>query len=67
MKFSEILHWITAISGIIGFLALAGAWIAGNETFFGFTQEHLFSDAISLLLVSVSAGIGTLIHQNLEK
>ncbi len=68
MKWSKTLHMIAMVTGIIGFLALVGAWIATlNGTFFGQTQEHLFNDAKSLLLVSIAFGIGTLIHQNEEK
>ena len=46
---------------------LISAWIAGSGTFLGFTQEHLFEDTKSLLLVAIAFGIGTLIHQNEEK
>lgn len=68
MKWSPILHMIAMITGIIGFLALVGAWIATvNGTFLSQTEQHLFNDAISLLLVSIAFGIGTLIHQNEEK
>ena len=67
MKWSPILHGISAITGIIGVLVLISAWIAGSGTFLGFTQEHLFEDTKSLLLVAIAFGIGTLIHQNEEK
>ena len=63
MKWSPILHGISAIAGIVGALALIGAWIATSQgTFMGFSEGHLFNDAMSLLLVSVAFGIGTLIH-----
>ena len=66
MKWSPTLHGISAISGIVGALALIGAWIAGTGTFLGFSQEHLFNDSVSLLLVSIAFGIGTLIHMQEE-
>ena len=68
MKWSPILHKIAMVTGIVGFLALVGAWIATlNGTFLGQTQDHLFNDAKGLLLTSIAFGIGTLIHQNEEK
>lgn len=68
MKFSQALHWVAAVSGVVGFLALVGAWSAGaSGTFVGFSQQHLYNDATGLLLVSVAAGLGTLIHMKLEK
>ena len=68
MKWSTLLHGIAAISATVGFLALVGAWIAGNSgTFIGQSQQHLFYDAISMFLLSVATGIGTLIHFQLEK
>lgn len=67
MKFSEFLHWVASLSGVAGFLALVGAWVAGTDgAFIGFSQPHLYNDATSLLLVSVAAGVGTLIHIKLE-
>jgi len=62
MKWSGILHRISAVAGIIGILALVAAWIAGSGTFFGQTQAHFFEDAKILLLASIAFGIGTLIH-----
>ena len=68
MKWSPILHVVAAIAGIVGTLALFGAWIATpNGSFLGFSEEHLFNDAMSLLLVSIAFGIGTLIHLRQEK
>ncbi len=63
MKWSPILHGISAIAGVFGMLAIFGAWIAtSNGSFLGMSEQHLFNDAISLLLASVAFGIGTLIH-----
>ena len=68
MTWSPILHGISAVAGIIGVLALFGAWIATfNGSFLGRSEEHLFNDTISLLLVSIAFGIGTLIHIKEEK
>lgn len=67
MAWSKLLHFLAVILGIIGFLALVGAWIAGDGEFLGFEQAHLFSDANSLLLLAILFALGTLIHQNLEK
>jgi len=64
MKWSPILHGISAIAGIIGALALIAAWIAGSGTLFGLTQAHFFEDAKALLLVAIAFGIGTLVHQD---
>ena len=67
MKWSPILHMVSFISGILGVLALIGAWIATvNGSFLGLSEGHLFNDAIALLLVSISFGIGTLIHHHEE-
>ena len=67
MRWSKTLHGISAISGILGILALFTAWIVRNGTFFGLDQNHYFNDAMSLLLVSIAFGIGTLIHMKQEK
>ena len=69
MKWSPILHGVSAISGILGVLALFSFWfgLLTGSTFLGNTTEHAYDDAIALLLVSVAFGIGTLIHQKEEK
>ena len=68
MKWSPTLHAISAVSGIVGLLALLGAWLAGAEgTMFGLSQAHLFQDASALFLASIAFGIGTLIHLHTEK
>ena len=47
----------------LGLLSLIGAWIAGQTgTLFGFTQAHLFNDAIVFSLL----GIGSLIDAQLH-
>ena len=67
MKWSPILHGFSAITGVLGALALLAAWIAGDATFLGFNQGHLYNDSMTLLLVSIAFGIGTLIHFKEEK
>lgn len=63
-----ILHWIAFITGMIGLLALAGAWIAGEGgELLNLSQAHLFEDAKVHFLASIAFGVGTLIHQNQEK
>ena len=69
MKWSPILHGIAAISGIAGFVTLIIWWIvlAKSQGFsLMFTPEHLYDDAIVLLLLSIAFGIGALIHQRRE-
>ena len=70
VKWSPILHGISAVAGVLGALALLGWWIAlaGTEGFsLIFSPEHIYDDAIALLLVSIAFGIGTLIHQKQEQ
>ncbi len=68
MKWSQILHGIAALSGIVGFLALIVWWVvlfrAGTPFF---SAEHIYDDAIALFLLSIAFGIGALIHQQQER
>ncbi len=64
MKYSQALHFFTVLIGGIGFIALLGAWVAGEGgNFVGLSQEHLWNDAQSLFLLAIIFGIGTRIHQ----
>jgi len=64
MKWSPILHGISATAGVAGFLALVIWWIVlAKEGASPFSSEHLYNDAIALLLLSIAFGIGTLVHQ----
>lgn len=68
MKYSTITHGASIVFGILGGLALVGAWLAGEGGFFwGLSQQSLFNDAITLQLIAISAGVCTLIRQQLEK
>ena len=59
---------MTAIAGVLGLLSLFGAWLAtAKGTALGLSESHLFNDTMSLLLVSVAFGVGTLIHMQQEK
>ena len=67
MKWSKILHVVTFISGILGVLALIGAWIAGEGgRFLGIIQQHLFYDSFALFMFAILLALGTIIHQNEE-
>ena len=68
MKLSKVIHLISILVGILGALALLGAWIAGDEgAFLGFSQGHLFNDAIVLQLIAIAASVCTLVRIQLEK
>ena len=68
MKWSPILHTVAFISGVVGTLALIGAWIAtANGSFLELSKGDFFNNATTLLLVSIAFGIGTLIHYYKEE
>lgn len=68
MKKSSFIHGVSIITAIWGFLALIGAWLAGESgTIWGFSQQHCFNDAIVLTLISISAGICAIYRRGLEK
>ena len=68
MKYSTIIHGASIVFGIWGGLALIGAWLAGDGgSFLGFSQQHLYNDAIVLQLIAISAGVCTLVRRQLEQ
>lgn len=68
MKKSTVLHGVSIITGILGGFALIGAWLAGDDgTALGFSQQHLYNDAIVLELIAVGAGICALYRRQLEQ
>lgn len=67
MKKSTFIHGVSIITGIWGMLALISAWIADEGgTTFGFSQSHLYNDAIVLVLISASAGVCAIYRRQLE-
>ena len=68
MKKSSFIHDVSIVAGIWGALALLAAWAAGEGgTVFGFTQSHLFNDAIVLELMAVGAGVCAIYRRQLEQ
>lgn len=68
MTKSSFIHGVSIVTGIWGALALIAAWIAGQSgTFWGFSQSHLFNDAIVLTLLSVSGGVCAIYRRSLER
>ena len=68
MKRSSMMHWIARVVGIWGGLALIGAWVAGEGgTVLGFSQQHLYNDAIVLTLISISALVCTIVYLQQDK
>tara|TARA_Y100000310_G_scaffold183174_1_gene183277 strand:- start:2850 stop:3068 length:219 start_codon:yes stop_codon:yes gene_type:complete len=70
IKWSSILHGISATAGVLGLIVIVGWWIVLfklNGFLLLFEPDHMYKDAIALLLISIAFGIGTLIHQNEEK
>ena len=53
------------IAGTLAFLALLGAWAAAMRggTFLGFTEQHLFNDAIVLSLFAIAGLLDTIVHR----
>ena len=67
MKLSKVIHLMSLMVGVVGALALFGAWAAGDkETVLGLTQTHLFYDAIILELIAIAASVCTLVRLDLE-
>lgn len=70
MKYSQLMHLAMIVAGIVGFAALVGAWIAGfggTGAFLGLPEGFLYTNALNLQVVAVSAGICTLVRMKLEK
>lgn len=68
MKLSKLAHLLSIVIGIVGVFALVGAWAAGEQgTFFGFSQAHLFNDAVVLELIAIAMALCTLVRMQLEK
>ena len=68
MKLSKVAHLMSILIAIAGALCLVGAWSAGERgTFVGFSQAHLFNDAIVLELITIAMALCTLVRMQLEK
>jgi len=68
MQLSKLAHLLSVIVGIAGAFCLVGAWVAGEGgTLFGFSQVHLFNDAIVLELITIAMALCTLVRMQLEK
>ena len=68
MKLSKITHAMMIVAGIVGGLALVAAWLAtGSGRFMGLDIGFLYTNALNLQIVAISAGIGTLVRMKLEK
>ncbi len=67
MKLSRIAHLMSILIGTAGGFFLVGAWAAGADgTFLGFSQDHLFNDAIVLELITIAMALCTLVRLQLE-
>ncbi len=65
MEKSKTLTNLSIIIGLLGVLALIGAWVAGAEgTVLGMSQQHLFWDAAVLLLVAIWLKLGAIYHKS---
>jgi hypothetical protein len=68
VKLSKLAHLLSIVIGIAGAICLVGAWAAGaGGTFLGFSQAHLFNDAIVLELITIAMAICTLVRMQLER
>ncbi|HCM36724.1 MAG: hypothetical protein A3J30_04350 [Candidatus Wildermuthbacteria bacterium RIFCSPLOWO2_02_FULL_47_9c] len=62
------MHFLGGAFGILGGLALVGAWVAGeNGAVLGFSQQHLYFDAVVLTLIGISALVCTLVYLKQER
>ena len=68
MKLSKLAHLMSIVIAIVGAVCLVGAWAAGEGgRFFGFSQAHLYNDAIVLELITIAMALCTLVRMQLEK
>ncbi len=59
---------MSILIGIAGAFFLASAWAAGEGgTFLGFSEGHLFNDAVGLELITIAMALCTLVRLQLEK
>jgi hypothetical protein len=69
MKKSSFIHGASIVAGILVAFTLVAAWIAEGKgiAVFGFSQSHLFNDAIVLQLIAISGGVCALYRRQLER
>ncbi len=68
MKLSKLAHLMSIVTGIAGAFCLIGAWAAGERgAFLGFSQAHLFNDAIVLELITIAMAVCTLVRMQMER
>lgn len=62
------MHLAMIVASILGGVALVGAWLASNTgAFLGISAGFLYTNAMNLQLVAISAGICTIVRRNIEK
>lgn len=62
------MHTAMILTAIVGGVALVGAWIVGgNGSLFGIPQPQLYINALILEVISISAGVCTLVRRQMEK
>ncbi len=67
MKYSQLMHATMIVAGILGGIALVGAWIAGGSgTFLGLEAGVLYMNALNLQVIAISAGICVLVRRQME-
>ena len=67
-KLSKPLHVVSAVSAVLGAVALLGFWWSTEKgTFLGLTPDHLAFDAMLLLLASIAFGTLSSYHMQIEK
>lgn len=64
------MHLIMIVAGSVGGAALVGGWIAsfgGTGAFLGLPEGFLYTNALNLQVVAISAGICALVRMKREK
>lgn len=68
MKKSSFFINLGRLALVVSCLSLVGAWITqlSGTSFFGMSQQHLFSDATVLALIGIAGLIDGIIHKKEE-
>lgn len=68
MKKSTLIHGVSIVAGILGFLALVGFWVAGEGgTALGLSEGQFYANALVLQAIAISGGVCALYRRQLEK